>query len=106
MQKRSRAVRPWLTFALGLGAALLLGRNEIWRTDLAGVSDPAWATLLASHADAAVARGFNGFFLDTADSLESLIRAHPDRAQAFREGLLRAVKALNERKPSTNTNNI
>jgi hypothetical protein len=23
MQKRSRAVRPWLTFALGLGAALL-----------------------------------------------------------------------------------
>ncbi|MCF3651875.1 endo alpha-1,4 polygalactosaminidase [Synoicihabitans lomoniglobus] len=54
----------------------LRGKNEIWDSDLIDLSDERWVDLLVDEfARAAVGRGFDGFFLDTLDSVESDGRA-------------------------------
>ncbi|MBI3877719.1 MAG: endo alpha-1,4 polygalactosaminidase [Verrucomicrobia bacterium] len=78
----------------------LLGRNEAWRSDLADVSNPAWTDFVVDNLAArAVDRGFDGFFLDTADSVEMLAQKYPSRAKDFEQGLSRLVRALKAQHP-------
>ncbi|MEI6032764.1 MAG: endo alpha-1,4 polygalactosaminidase [Verrucomicrobiae bacterium] len=77
----------------------ILGRNETWASDLADVSSPLWEDLLADLADEAAAQGFDGFFLDTLDSVEVLAQKHPSRAGALRAGLVRAIREIRRRHP-------
>jgi len=77
----------------------VLGKNETWNSELADVSSPLWADLLADLADEAAAKGFDGFFLDTVDSVEVLSKKHPGRAAAFRAGLVQAIKEIRRRHP-------
>lgn len=50
----------------------LRGRNEIWNSDVLNLSDGRWLDLLVDQvAQSAVARGFDGFFLDTLDSVDA-----------------------------------
>ncbi len=78
----------------------LLGRNEAWRSDLADVSSPAWTDFVVDKLAArAVERGFDGFFLDTADSVEMLAQKYPARATDFEQGLSRLVRALKAQHP-------
>ena len=47
------------------------GRNATWNSDLVDLTDPRWADFFVTQlAPAIVARGFDGFFLDTLDSIE------------------------------------
>ena len=81
-------------------AVPLLGRNEEWQSDLADVSQPAWADFVVNRLAArAVDRGFDGFFLDTADSVELLARKFPQRAAAFRAGLVNVITSLKAKFP-------
>lgn len=83
-----------------LGARIpVLGRNEAWKSDLADVSHPGWPKLLGDLADEAAAKGFDGFFLDTMDSVDLIAEKHPARAQEMRDGLVRTVQELRRRHP-------
>jgi hypothetical protein len=78
----------------------LLGKNANWGGDIADVSDPKWTEFVVNHlAAAAVKQGYRGFFLDTLDSVALAEKAHPERKQAFREGLVRLIRALKENYP-------
>lgn len=51
---------------------LVRGRNEIWNSEILDLSDPGWSALIVDELAAqAVARGFDGFFLDTLDSISA-----------------------------------
>lgn len=54
----------------------LRGRNEIWQSDILDLTDKRWADLLVDGVAAAADRqGFDGFFLDTLDSIDVRDRA-------------------------------
>ena len=78
----------------------LLGKNEVWLGDLADVSLPAWADFVVNTlAVRAAQKGFTGFFLDTADSLELLEKQFPQRGTAFRDGMVTLIKLLKAKFP-------
>ena len=78
----------------------LLGKNDVWLGDFADVAQPAWADFVVNTlAVRAAQKGFGGFFLDTADSVELLEKQFPQRAAAFRDGLVALIKALKAKFP-------
>lgn len=78
----------------------MLGRNDAWGSDLVDVSDTAWASFVIEKlARPALARGFDGLFLDTADSVRLLAEAHPERAEAFHSGLVEVIRSLKREFP-------
>lgn len=78
----------------------LLGKNDIWQGDFADVSQPAWADFVVNTLAARAAqKGFGGFFLDTADSVELLEKKFPQRGAAFRDGLVALIKQLKAKFP-------
>jgi hypothetical protein len=77
-----------------------LATNSIWRSLVMDISDPAWqAFVITNLARQVRQRGFDGFFLDTADSIEWLRKRQPERAQYFRDGLVRLVRELKRQFP-------
>lgn len=73
----------------------LAGRNELWKSDLIDLTDPRWAELLVDElATAAARKGFDGFFLDTLDSVELIAPGDAPRQAALRRGLVAAVQRL------------
>ena len=78
----------------------LLGKNDVWLGDLADVSQPAWADFVVNTLAARAAQqGFEGFFLDTADSVELLEKQFPQRGPAFRDGLVTLIQQLKAKFP-------
>ncbi len=76
-----------------------VGENTAWNSRLMDVTQPSWRTfLLEELAAPAAARGYDGFFLDTADSL-SLLPKEVAGAQA-RAAVLDAVRELKKRWPT------
>jgi hypothetical protein len=70
------------------------GKNEFWQSDLIDVSNPEWTQFVIELAGVAVQKKFDGFFLDTVDSAELLMQKYPEKAGAFRAGLITLVKSL------------
>lgn len=88
-----------LETALASGVATL-GRNEAWKSRIMDVSDPRWkAFLLEKLARPIADRGWDGFFLDTADSVALVGKEHQDRIPSLREGLVGILRALRETWP-------
>lgn len=78
----------------------LLGKNDIWLGDFADVSQPTWADFVVNTLAARAAqKGFGGFFLDTADSVELLEKKFPQRGTAFRDGVVALIKQLKAKFP-------
>jgi hypothetical protein len=78
----------------------ILGRNPEWKSDLADVRSAAWRQFVVGELAAPAAeKGFDGFFLDTAESIELLAARDSSTMPAFREGLLRLIRDLRERFP-------
>lgn len=74
------------------------GENTAWNSRLMDVTQPAWRTyFLEDLAAPAVALGYDGFFLDTADSLSLLPKEiNATKAQA---AVLEAIQELKKRWP-------
>jgi hypothetical protein len=70
------------------------GKNEFWQSDLVDLSHPDWTQFVIELAGVAVQKQFDGFFLDTVDTVELLIQKYPDRAEVFRLGLIHLIKKL------------
>ncbi len=78
----------------------LLGKNDVWLGDFADVAQPAWADFVVNTLAARAAqKGFGGFFLDTADSVELLEKQFPQRGTAFRDGMVALIKQLKAKFP-------
>jgi hypothetical protein len=74
--------------------------NELWNSRVADISDPRWHRLIIDQlAAAAVKKGFDGFFLDTVDSIKILGNAHPQNAEAYRKGAITLIHELHQRFP-------
>ena len=77
------------------------GRNATWNSDLVDLTDPRWADFFVTQlAPAIVARGFDGFFLDTLDSIELAAGPAPARLAALRAGLVAVVRRLHAAFPT------
>ena len=77
-----------------------VGRNEAWASALLDVTSPAWRRfILDDCAKVAMARGFDGFFLDTADSIERLPTKNAAQAAAYRSASIEVIRTLHERWP-------
>ena len=73
----------------------LVGRNETWKSDLIDLTDPRWAEFLVGElATAAARKGFDGFFLDTLDSVELVAPGNAERTAALRRGLVATIRSL------------
>lgn len=86
---RAEVVRRQLPFA---------GRNEVWKSDVIDLGDERWHEFLVDQLAAAAAqRGFDGFFLDTLDSVETIA---PARRPAAIAGLVATIQRLRRAFPT------
>ncbi|MCP5560657.1 MAG: endo alpha-1,4 polygalactosaminidase [Verrucomicrobiaceae bacterium] len=78
----------------------VLGKNDHWGSSLLDISAPSWqAAMVDSLASETMRLGYDGFFLDTVDSLTLLERVAPKDAASFRGAMLAMIRALHERYP-------
>lgn len=75
------------------------GTNPDWNSRLLNILDPAWAPFIIDCAAKAVGMGFDGFFLDTADSLERVAGPDLGKKAACQTAIISVVKALDQRWP-------
>lgn len=86
---RAEVMRRELPFA---------GRNEVWKSDVIDLGDARWHEYLVDQlARTAAQRGFDGFFLDTLDSVETIA---PDRRPAAIAGLVATIQRLRRAFPA------
>lgn len=77
-----------------------IGTNPDWNSHVLDILDPAWARFLINDCAApAVSMGFDGFFLDTVDSLERVAGADAAKLAACHAAILGLVQALDQRWP-------
>jgi polysaccharide biosynthesis protein PelA len=78
-------------------AVPVIGANADWGSHLLDVSSQAWWDhLMEDGAAAAVAKGYDGFFLDTADSAERL----PGGSPVHEPRLIQLITAMHQRWPT------
>ncbi len=77
-----------------------LDLNAEWNSDAVDLSSPLWRKFVVEElAPALVSKGFDGFFLDTMDTVEGMAEKYPERAKTMRQGLEELVRSLKERYP-------
>ena len=70
-------------------------KNAEWGSSAVDVSSAAWSDLIIKElARKEVEKGFDGFFLDTVDSLDLLVREEPTKAEKYRAALVKLIKNL------------
>jgi len=74
--------------------------NPIWNSRVADISDPRWQRFIVEVLARKISeRGFDGFFLDTVESVTLLEAASPAQAQKYRDGLSTLITTLDEQFP-------
>ncbi|MGI9241075.1 MAG: endo alpha-1,4 polygalactosaminidase, partial [Verrucomicrobiales bacterium] len=74
--------------------------NANWGSDSVDITSPEWKKLvIGSLAKGAVDQGFDGFFLDTVDSLAHLVHKEPERSSQYRAALIDLIKDLKKAYP-------
>lgn len=77
-----------------------LGQNTTWGSSIADLLDPKWTDFIVNRLAAdAVAKGFRGFFLDTADSVAIAEQRNPNFSKQYRAALVAMIKALKAKYP-------
>lgn len=93
-------VAPDATYRSKIKGISFLGKNKEWKSDFPDISQPSWQTfLLKQLAQPAVEKGFDGFFLDTVDSLNTISEKYPERATQFKTSLIELIQALKKQFP-------
>jgi len=77
-----------------------IAKNAGWQTEVMDVTSRAWADFIVEDLAApAIAKGYDGIFLDTLDSVELITRAKPFLARPAHVALLSLIQRLHERFP-------
>jgi endo-alpha-1,4-polygalactosaminidase (GH114 family) len=91
---------PYLDEVSSLGIRFV-AINEEWNSYYPDLSDPRWADyVIHVLAPIAINKGFDGFFLDTVDAVETLGELEPNRASAHRAGMVNLIRGLKAAYPS------
>jgi hypothetical protein len=79
----------------------LLSYNSEWRSYYPDLSDVKWADYVVQVlAPKIVAKGFDGFFLDTVDAVETMMALQPGRAAEHRSGMVNLITRLKNAFPT------
>jgi hypothetical protein len=79
-----------------------LAHNAEWGADVLDVTDGAWLDFVVEDlAAAALAKGYDGLFLDTLESTARIVAAKPRKAAACHAALITLIKKLHARFPQT-----
>lgn len=77
------------------------GENEAWNSYYVDLSDSRWADfVIDTLARGVLKKGYDGFFLDNLDTVETLMEDDPRRARQYYRGLVNLVKRLKAAYPS------
>lgn len=77
------------------------GTNADWDSLRMDVRSPAWADFVANRlALIAVEKGFDGFFLDTVDSMNDLAADDPEHAEEYLDGMAALIRNLRATYPT------
>lgn len=77
-----------------------VGSNPDWNSQLMDLSSSVWMSFLVDDCAAkAAGAGFDGFFLDTIDSIERLAGKDASRLAACQSALIKLVQTLDQRFP-------
>lgn len=80
---------------------LILEHNTVWNSHVVDVTAATWRKLVLGKVDNAVAQGFDGVMLDTADSpLYYAETKTPERLDDVREGLVGIIRAIRTAHPT------
>jgi hypothetical protein len=87
---------PYLDSVRARGIAMV-SQNTHWDSYYPDLSDPKWADyVIEVLAPMIVNKGFDGFFLDTIDSVDKLAALDPLRALDYRAGMVNLIRRLKE----------
>lgn len=76
------------------------GGNEDWKSDYMDVTKPAWQDyILKTLAADALEKGYDGWFLDTADSIERLKATQPEQFEQARKAMIQLIQQLRLKYP-------
>ncbi|MEZ5413809.1 MAG: endo alpha-1,4 polygalactosaminidase [Opitutaceae bacterium] len=76
------------------------GRNPTWNSNLIDLADKRWVDYLVDTLAADIARkGFDGFFLDTVDSVLTVAPEDAERTATLRDAVVRLVRRLKSQFP-------
>ena len=74
--------------------------NQVWKSDLVDPSEDSWQKFVLERlAPSILDKGFDGFFLDTAESIEILAANDPQNAELYRNGLIELIRKLRSAHP-------
>ena len=91
---------PYLVEVLARGIHSL-SYNAEWNSYYPDLADPRWAEYVVwTLAPVALSKGFDGFFLDTVDAVETVSALQPNRAQAHRDGMVNLIRGLKNAYPT------
>ena len=77
-----------------------LDKNAGWNSELLDILHPGWEDWLVEDvAGPALARGYDGLFLDTLDSVERIAAKRPGEAAAYHRALVNAIRRLHREFP-------
>jgi hypothetical protein len=90
---------PYLADAQARGISMV-SENTEWSSYYPDIADPKWADFVIQVlAPAIIAKGFDGFFLDTVDSVDTLSRLNPLKAADYRAGMISLIGRLKQSFP-------
>ncbi|RTZ47699.1 hypothetical protein EKL30_01515 [Candidimonas sp. SYP-B2681] len=77
----------------------IVGRNPDWQSDIIDQTAPGWPEFFVEHVIAPLwQRGYTGFFLDTLDSYQLVVKDDTER-ERNQNGLIDVIKAIHSRFP-------
>ncbi|HEB80863.1 MAG TPA: hypothetical protein ENI71_03190 [Chromatiales bacterium] len=84
-----------------LPSACRLGTDAPWNSWIIDQANPSCRRFYLNHVvKPLLARGFNGFFLDTLDSYEQVLKT-PDALASYRKGLITLIQSIRRLDPKT-----
>ena len=82
------------------GRIPVFAKNEIWKSDIIDIAHPDWPDFVVKKLAArAMEKKFDGFFLDTVDTVEALSEKYPSKAAGYRAAMVHLIQQLKQAYP-------
>lgn len=80
--------------------SIFIESNETWKTRIVDIRSAYWQNfILQKLIPELIERGFNGFFLDTADSVIAMEQIHPQKYKGMQVSLVKTIQEIHKLYP-------